>query len=108
MIRSTGAQVALLALGVTLLAGLFAGNSPTTVLWRALVAMVIALTVTQAVAWTNKLILRDHLQRRKLSIDREHLGLVRAMAEEQEQDEEELAELEEEAPIETTIAAEAG
>ena len=73
MVRSIGAQVALLAFGVATLAGLIAGNSPATVLGRAMVALVAGLVVGQAAAWTGKLVIRDHLQRKKHAIDHEHV-----------------------------------
>ena len=74
MIGSVSAQIALLAFAAAIIAGLAAGNSPTTVLTRALVTMFVALMVGKLVAWTTKLILRDHLQHRKLAIDKAHLA----------------------------------
>jgi hypothetical protein len=81
MVRSLGAQLGLLVFGVAILAGLHAGNSPTTVLIRALLLMLIAAAIGQASAWASKLMLRDHLQRQKLAIDRDHTEKVRALAE---------------------------
>lgn len=72
MISNLSAQIALLAFAGAILSGLYAGNSPTTVLGRALAAMLAALLVGQLAAWAAKLALRDHLQRRKMAIDREH------------------------------------
>ena len=83
MIRTIGAQIALVAFAAAILGGLYAGNSPVTVLTRALLAMIVALFVGQAVAWSIKLVLRDHLQKRKLEIDREHLAAVLDTEEEQ-------------------------
>lgn len=80
MYKSISAQVALLAFGVAILAGLSAGNSPQTILVRALLAMVAALVAGQLVSWAAGLVLRDHLQRKKLSIDREHLEASRPTA----------------------------
>lgn len=79
MVRSIGAQIGLLAFAVAVLAGLYAANSATVTLTRALVAMVVGAIVGQAAGWGAKLILRDHLQRKKLEIDRAHLAAVRAM-----------------------------
>ncbi len=73
MIGSIGAQIALLAFAVAIVAGISAGNSPTTVLTRALIAMFVALVVGKLAAWTTKLVLRDHLQHKKLEIDRAHI-----------------------------------
>jgi hypothetical protein len=76
MIQSIGAQIALVAFAAAIFAGLCAGNSPGTVLIRALTALVVALFVGQGVAWAIKLVLRDHLCKRKLAIDREHLATL--------------------------------
>ncbi|MCA9244666.1 MAG: hypothetical protein KDA32_11955 [Phycisphaerales bacterium] len=59
----------MLAFAVALLSGVSAGNSFWTVLSRALIAMTIALFISQAVTWAGKLALRDHLQRKKYDID---------------------------------------
>lgn len=74
MIGSISAQVALLAFAVAIVAGLLVGNSPVTVLTRALVAMFLALVVARLVTTCTKLILRDHLQRRKFAIDESHIA----------------------------------
>jgi len=79
MIRTTAARIALLAFGLTLLAGVYAGNSPATVLFRALVALLLGLLVGQIAGWAGRVLLRDHLQRRKRAIDEEHAAAVRAM-----------------------------
>jgi hypothetical protein len=79
MARSIGAQLGLLVFGVAILAGLRAGNSATTVLVRALLAMVAAYGIGQLVGWFGRLVLRDHLQPRKLALDRSHRDAVRAM-----------------------------
>lgn len=73
MIGSLGAQLGLLAFAVAIFAGLLAGNSAGTVLSRALMVLALAVLVGQMAAATIKLVLRDHLQRRKLAIDRQHL-----------------------------------
>jgi NhaP-type Na+/H+ or K+/H+ antiporter len=74
MIGSLSAQIALLAFAAAIVAGLSVGNSPTTVLTRALVTMFVGLAVGQLVAWTIKLVLRDHLQRQKLAMDQAHVA----------------------------------
>ncbi len=76
MVRGTGAQVGLLAFAVAVLAGLTAGNSATAVLTRGLVAMVVGSLAGQAAGWAAKQVLRDHLQRKKVEIDREHLDAI--------------------------------
>jgi ABC-type transport system involved in cytochrome bd biosynthesis fused ATPase/permease subunit len=80
MVGSISAQIALLAFAAAIIAGLAAGNSPTTVLTRALVTMFVALMVSKLVTWTTKLILRDHLQRKKHAIDRAHLASLQRSA----------------------------
>lgn len=85
MVRSTGAQLGLLAFALSLVAGLLAGNSPATILIRAVVIMIAACALGQVVAWACKLVLRDHLQRRKREIDREHREAVRALTEPEEE-----------------------
>ncbi len=86
MVRSTGAQIGLLAFTVAIVAGLYAGNSPAVVLTRGLVAMLVGAVVGQLAAWAAKLILRDYLQKRKLEIDREHVAAVRKMLGESDED----------------------
>ncbi len=78
MIRTLSVQIALLFFAVATAAGLLAGNSPTTILTRAMIAMAVAYPLTQLLAWTARMALRDHLVRRKLNIDREHLAGTRA------------------------------
>jgi hypothetical protein len=77
MTRSIGAQIALLTFGLSILAGLYAQNGAQTVLGRALVAMAAAFLVTQCIAWMQKRVIRDYLQRRKTTIDREHIDQLR-------------------------------
>ncbi|MGD8454338.1 MAG: hypothetical protein PVJ57_21200 [Phycisphaerae bacterium] len=84
MVRSIGAQLGLLAFGLAILAGLYAGNSPITILTRSLLIMVVACVLGQIVGWSGKLVLRDHLQRRKLALDREHCEAMLAMSEDAE------------------------
>lgn len=80
MIRRIGAQVALLAFGVAVAGGLYAGNPPLTVLLRALAALAGGFVVGQVAAFSAKLVLRDFLQKRKVEMDREHLRSLRAGA----------------------------
>ncbi|MBP7744992.1 MAG: hypothetical protein KA383_02595 [Phycisphaerae bacterium] len=79
MIRHTGAQIGLLAFAVAVVAGLYAGNPATVILMRALLALLGGVVIGQLAGWAAKLVLRDHLQRRKLHIDREHLEAMRAL-----------------------------
>lgn len=72
MVQRIGAQIALLSFALAVLAGLAVGNPPTTILLRALAALFIGLLVGQFCAWTSKLVVRDHLLRRKIEIDRAH------------------------------------
>jgi hypothetical protein len=78
MIGSLSAQIALLAFAAAIVAGLCAGNTPATVLTRALVAMLVALLAGKLAAWTVKAVLRDHLRHKKLAIDEAHLATVKA------------------------------
>jgi hypothetical protein len=79
MVRNIGAQIGLLAFLLAVLAGLHAGNSPTVIMSRALVALAIGAVLGQLAGWSAKLVLRDYLQKRKLQIDRRHFEAVRAM-----------------------------
>jgi acid phosphatase family membrane protein YuiD len=88
MVRSTGVQIGLFAFAVAILAGLYAGNSLAVILIRALVVMVGAMVVGQAAAWAARVVLRDHLQRKKLQVDREHLNALRALEDEPAAEEE--------------------
>ncbi len=85
MVRTTGVQIGLLAFAVASLAGIYAGNPATVVLLRALLAMLLGTLIGQAAGWTAKLVLRDHLQRKKLHIDSEHFKAMRALARTAEQ-----------------------
>jgi hypothetical protein len=78
MIERLGARIALLSFAAAILAGLAAGNSEVTVLTRALVAMVLALLLGQAVGWACKSVVREHLQQIKQRLDREHLAALEA------------------------------
>ncbi len=79
MVQHASAQLGLLAFTVAILAGLYAGNSATVILTRALLALLAGAVVGQLAGWAAKAVLRDHLQRRKLQIDREHADAVRAL-----------------------------
>jgi hypothetical protein len=72
MLGSVSAQVGLLAFAAAIVAGLYAGNAPATVLLRALAAMLVGFLVGRLASGTIRLVLRDHLQRRKLAIDQSH------------------------------------
>lgn len=80
MLSNVGAQLALLAFTAATLLGLHAGNEPATILIRAFVIMAATLALGRAVAALHRLILRDHLQGRKLSLDRAHLEACAAAA----------------------------
>jgi len=76
MVGKLGAQIALVAFAAAIVAGLYAGNAPTTVLTRALTVLAVALFVGQAAAYVGKLALRDFLQHEKTRIDRAHVELT--------------------------------
>ena len=80
MVGRFGVQMALLAFSGAILAGIAVGNDAQTVLSRALIAMVIAMFIGQLVGWTSKLVLRDHLQRRKVAVDLEHAAAAESSA----------------------------
>ncbi len=80
MVRMTSVQIGLLAFAVAGLAGVYAGNPVTVILLRALLAMLVGTVIGQIAGWTAKLVLRDHLQRKKLRIDQQHFQAIRAMA----------------------------
>ncbi len=80
MVQSLGAQIGLLAFSVAILAGLYAGNSLTVILTRALIAMVVGSLVGQVAGWAAKVVLRDYLQKKKFEIDRAHIAGMRGLA----------------------------
>ncbi len=80
MVQHTGAQLGLLAFAVAIVAGLYTGNSTTVVLSRALGALVAGAVIGQLAGWAAKVVLRDHLQRKKLDIDRQHSEAVGALS----------------------------
>lgn len=73
MIGNVSAQIALLSFSLAIFAGVYAGNRPTTVLLRACAALAIAFVIGQVVASALRLALREHLQRRKIALDRRHV-----------------------------------
>ncbi|QOJ14391.1 MAG: hypothetical protein HRU75_06960 [Planctomycetia bacterium] len=73
MQQAIAAQVALLAFSAALVAGLLAGNTPLTILSRSLIVMLGALIVARVVGECARRVLRDHLQKRKVEIDRSHV-----------------------------------
>ncbi|MCH7960865.1 MAG: hypothetical protein IIC49_00885 [Planctomycetes bacterium] len=72
MTRIIAAQLGLFAFGVTVCVGLFVGNSFSTVITRALTAMIIVAMTGYLAGWAGRIILRDHLLQRRLKIEREH------------------------------------
>ena len=72
MTRIIAAQLGLFAFGVTVCVGLFVGNSFSTVVTRALTAMIVVAMTGYLAGWAGRIILRDHLLQRKLKIEREH------------------------------------
>lgn len=84
MVGRLSAQLALFAFALAICAGLYAGNGVITVLTRAIVTMFVIMAVTQFVAWTSKLILRDYLQRKKMELDQAHFESIKARVLDQE------------------------
>jgi hypothetical protein len=80
MIGTFSAQLGLMAFAIAIGAGLWAGNAPATVLARALAAMLMAWLVGQAIATSARHVLREHLTRRKVELDRAHLEAIEALA----------------------------
>jgi uncharacterized membrane protein YczE len=78
MLRTIGAQIALLTFTLAVVAGVAVGNSPITVLTRGLISMVAALVVGQIAAVVCKVVLRDHLQKRKHGLDLAHVAALNA------------------------------
>ena len=78
MTRIIAAQLGLFAFGVTVCAGLIAGDSFNTVIVRALVAMLVVAAVGYLAGWAARTILRNHLLQRKLKVEREHYEKRRA------------------------------
>lgn len=69
MSRGIGAQCGLLMFGVAVGVGLIVGNSPTTILIRAIAAMIVASIVGQAAGWCAHLILAEYVRKTKQQID---------------------------------------
>lgn len=74
MITKISAQISLFAFAVAVLAGVYVQNPPLTVLLRAIAVLFLAGTVAQFSAWTGKLVLREHLRRKKTELDQAHLA----------------------------------
>ncbi len=72
MSRVLSAQLGLLAFSAAIVAGILTGNTFTTIVTRAIVALFVAAVAGNLAGWVSRLVLRDHLLRRKLKIDREH------------------------------------
>jgi hypothetical protein len=79
MVQSISAQLGLLAFAVAVIAGLHAGNSAAAILTRALLALLVGATLGRLVAGCAKRVLRDHLLRKKLVLDREHVAAVQQL-----------------------------
>lgn len=80
MIGTLSSQVGLLAFAMAIFAGIYAGNSPFTVLSRALLIMVGAGTIGRIAAVAARAVLREYLQSVKVNIDRAHLDAAKAHA----------------------------
>lgn len=91
MIRTVSAQIGLLAFGVAIVAGLYAGNSATATLGRALLAMFGGAAIGHVAAWAARSVLRDYFQRRKHEIDQQHVDAMQALASAYEPDDNEPA-----------------
>jgi hypothetical protein len=61
MVCRIGAQVAFLAFAVVVFVGLRAGNTPVTILQRALLALLAGFVIGQCAAWAARLVLRDYV-----------------------------------------------
>lgn len=81
MIGRISAQLGLLTFAAAVLVGLSAGNSPETVLERALLATVGIIFVAQFAAWCCKQAVREHLSRRKYAIEQAHFEANEELAE---------------------------
>lgn len=78
MTRRIASQTALLAFAATLGAGLLSGNPPTTILTRALLALGAGFVLGAVAAQFARVLIRDHLQRRKIAIDEAHVAALAA------------------------------
>jgi hypothetical protein len=81
MVGSLSARVGLLAFALAIAAGIFAGNTATTVLTRSIAALLAGSLIGQISGYVITLVLRDHLQTRKVRIDRAHVAAIRSRAE---------------------------
>lgn len=74
MIGRISAQLGLLTFAAAVLMGLSVGNSAETILERALLATVPAVFIAQFAAWCCKQVVREHVRRRKMTIDKAHFA----------------------------------
>jgi hypothetical protein len=80
MIRSIGAQCGLLMFGVAIVAGLVAGNSASTILWRAIAAMIVASMIGQSMDWAAHFVLREFARETQKRVDARILAAAKAGA----------------------------
>ncbi|MGE3180164.1 MAG: hypothetical protein AB7N71_00915 [Phycisphaerae bacterium] len=80
MANNIGAQLGLLGFATAIAAGLYAQNDPITVLFRAILTLLLASFIGQFVGWTGKMVIRESLQKRKLQIDETHVREAAANA----------------------------
>jgi len=59
MLRRVGAQVGLLAFALAVFVGVRAGNTPATILQRAILSLAVGFVVGQFAAWTGRLAVRE-------------------------------------------------
>ena len=60
------ASFALIAFALAIVLGVVAGNSPTTSIWRALVAMVVCYFLGQMIGYAGRKAMTEHVERYKL------------------------------------------
>ena len=84
MIQKVSAQISLLGFAAAVLAGVYTQNPPLVVLLRALLVMFLAGAVAQFAAWTGKLVLREHLSRKKRELDQAHVAATQVVAQQAE------------------------
>ena len=77
MTQSLGAQLGLLAFAAAIGLGLAAQNSALTILFRAIVVLVVVSTIAQLIAWSARVVLADGFRREKARIDVDHLAEMR-------------------------------
>lgn len=79
MVGSISAQIALVAFAFAIFAGLYAGNSPSTVLTRALLVLAGAALIGQVAGYVGKAVLTDYLRARKRQIDTDHIAATESL-----------------------------